>query len=242
MSLPYRIDLAGGWLDQPFISKIHPGPVIGISIEPLTEFNTRGGMATSTRNKAKEVWRDNIPNGNSEKLAKMLFCYENPPGTDEFSGSQDAINMIMPGLKKLYYNNNYWPDYILSCNSEPILKWLEERLYLISVGSRKNGYNVFENKNISAHHVYNLSISSNACWESILNKDVLNFGKYMTESFNHQVAMFPNMINDEIKSIIDKYKNKALGWKISGAGGGGYVIFVSETPIENAIQIKIRRI
>ena len=25
---PYRIDLAGGWLDQPYVSKHHPGPVL----------------------------------------------------------------------------------------------------------------------------------------------------------------------------------------------------------------------
>ena len=31
--LPYRIDVAGGWLDQPFVSKHYPGSVITISIE-----------------------------------------------------------------------------------------------------------------------------------------------------------------------------------------------------------------
>ena len=30
--IPYRLDLAGGWLDQPYVSKHHPGPVITISI------------------------------------------------------------------------------------------------------------------------------------------------------------------------------------------------------------------
>ena len=30
--IPFRIDLAGGWLDQPFVSKLHPGPVLTISI------------------------------------------------------------------------------------------------------------------------------------------------------------------------------------------------------------------
>jgi len=32
--IPFRLDLAGGWLDQPFVSKYAPGPVITISIEP----------------------------------------------------------------------------------------------------------------------------------------------------------------------------------------------------------------
>jgi galactokinase/mevalonate kinase-like predicted kinase len=32
-----------------------------------------------------------------------------------------------------------------------------------------------------------------------------------------------------------------LGWKVSGAGGGGYLIFVSDTPIENAVRVLARR-
>lgn len=53
--------------------------------------------------------------------------------------------------------------------------------------------------------------------------------------------MYPHMISSDIFDVIDKYKDKALGWKLSGAGGGGYLTFVSENPIENAIQIRIRR-
>lgn len=28
--IPFRLDLAGGWLDQPFVSKYYPGPVVTI--------------------------------------------------------------------------------------------------------------------------------------------------------------------------------------------------------------------
>ncbi|MDA0712342.1 MAG: adenylyltransferase/cytidyltransferase family protein, partial [bacterium] len=45
--IPYRIDLAGGWLDQPFVSEHHPGSVVTVSIEPTIEFNERSGMASS---------------------------------------------------------------------------------------------------------------------------------------------------------------------------------------------------
>lgn len=53
--MPYRIDLAGGWLDQPFVSELWPGPVLTISLEPTVPFNERSGMATSTRNHALEL-------------------------------------------------------------------------------------------------------------------------------------------------------------------------------------------
>ena len=47
--IPYRLDLAGGWLDQPYVSKFWPGAVLTISIEPDLEFNDRSGMSSSTR-------------------------------------------------------------------------------------------------------------------------------------------------------------------------------------------------
>jgi galactokinase/mevalonate kinase-like predicted kinase len=53
--------------------------------------------------------------------------------------------------------------------------------------------------------------------------------------------MFPNMITHGVFDQIELYKERVLGWKLSGAGGGGYLIFFSENPIENAIQIRIRR-
>jgi galactokinase/mevalonate kinase-like predicted kinase len=49
------------------------------------------------------------------------------------------------------------------------------------------------------------------------------------------------MVTNDILNVLDKYKSSTLGWKLSGAGGGGYLIFVSEKPIANALQIRIRR-
>lgn len=53
--------------------------------------------------------------------------------------------------------------------------------------------------------------------------------------------MFPNMIVPEVLTTLEAYKSSVLGWKISGAGGGGYLVLVSEQPIEKAIQIRIRK-
>ena len=96
--LPYRIDLAGTWIDQPYVSKFNPGWAITLSLEPIVEYNERCGMSTSTRNAAKDMWPHVLPLGKSEKLAEILFRYENKPGTKIISGSQDAVGICMPGL------------------------------------------------------------------------------------------------------------------------------------------------
>ena len=110
-NIPFRLDLAGGWLDQPYVSKHYPGPVITISIHPDYNFNDRSGMSSSTRKKAIQLWQTDIPEGNKEILSKTLFSFENPPGTKIISGSQDSIGIVFPGVNKLNYGkDNYWPD------------------------------------------------------------------------------------------------------------------------------------
>jgi cytidyltransferase-like protein len=240
--IPFRIDIAGGWLDQPYVNKHHSGSVITISIEPTIEFNNRSGMSSSTRNKAIELWKAKLPDGDPELLSKILFSYENPPGTKIVAGSQDALGIVMPGLNRLHYSNeNYWPFEIHKEEAEEVLSWLESKLYLIPLDPRQSDYNVLTNSNINTEGAKQLAQAAENCWKAILSKDTKSFGQYFLDSFHAQIAMFPNMLDEATAQIIDKYKNKGLGYKLSGAGGGGYLILVSDTPIDNGIQIKIRR-
>ncbi|MDR2234076.1 MAG: cytidyltransferase, partial [Tannerella sp.] len=239
--IPYRIDLAGGWLDQPSVSRFYPGAVLTISIEPDYEFNDRSGMATSSRKKAVELWQTDIPEGDKEKLAKTLFCFENPPGIKYVSGSQDSLGIVLPGLCRLYYNNDYWPETIEAISDPLILRWIEERLWLIPLYPRHSGFDVLADTRISIEGARRLSEAADKCWQAILAKDITSWGKAFTESFEAQIAMFPNMVSSDIMSVLAEYQSSVSGWKVSGAGGGGYLILVSENPISNAIQIRIRR-
>jgi cytidyltransferase-like protein len=239
-SMPYRIDLAGGWLDQPFVSMHCPGPVITISIEASVEFNERSGMASSTRRKAIDLWGPRLPVGNPEKLAKILFAYDNPPGTAEVSGSQDSIGIVFPGLNKANYDGKYWPESIDSVRDAAIQGFIEDSIYLIPLGPLHSGFSVLSNTNITPEGAEALANAAESCWGAILARDVENFGRFTRKSFDAQVSMFPNMLNDMIRELIREYEHTAIGWKVSGAGGGGYLILVSETPVENALKICIR--
>jgi cytidyltransferase-like protein len=239
--IPYRLDLAGGWLDQPYVSKYASGSVITICIEPDYEFNDRSGMSTSSRKKAIELWQTDIPDGDKEKYAKTLFCFENPPGTEYVSGSQDSLGITMPGLNKFYYEGGYWPSNIASILDSDILNWIEQHIWMIPLYPRQAGYDVLAKTNINEKDAKKLSDATENCWKALMNKDATAVGKYVTESFEAQIAMFPNMVTPDILEQIESFKADVLGWKVSGAGGGGYLIFFSHKTIENAIQIRIRR-
>lgn len=240
--IPFRLDLAGGWLDQPFVSECHPGPVITISIEPDYDFNNRSGMSSSTRKKAIQLWQTDIPEGDTELLAKTLFSFENPPGTKYISGSQDSIGIVMPGVNKLYYKSGqYWPEKITKSTDRETLEFIENHLWLITLSPRLSDFDVLSGTNITKSNAKALADAAEECWSSINEKDSVAFGQAFRRSFEAQIAMFPHMVNNSILQQIEEYKNLALGWKLSGAGGGGYLVLVSEKPIPNAIQIRIRR-
>jgi cytidyltransferase-like protein len=240
-NIPYRIDLAGGWLDQPYVSKYYPGPVLTVSIEPDYDFNDRSGMSTSTRKKAIELWQTDIPVGDKEKLAKTLFCYENPPGKTEISGSQDSLGIVLPGLNRLDYNGDYWPQKIRSVFDNDIIDWLEDHICLISLSPRSWEYNVLSETYINTENVKALSEATDECWNAILEKNTAKFSDSVRKSFEAQIKMFPKMVDAKVLESIEYYRSQALGWKLSGAGGGGYLILIGDKPVENSLKIRIRR-
>ncbi len=239
--IPYRIDLAGTWIDQPYVSKFHGGWAITASIEPTIEFNERSGMATSTRKKAIELWNSQLPMENPEKLARVLFRYDNDPGTKNVSGSQDSIGIAIPGINRFFYEKGeYWPSKFETIQDLSIIKWLEERLYMVTLWPRPADFVVLENTDITSQNVGNLTNAAEMAWKGLCNKDIKIFAKGFSDSFDAQVKMFPKMMNNRIAEVIDGYRSKAVAWKLSGAGGGGYLILISEEEIPHSIRIKIR--
>ena len=96
-TIPYRIDVCGGWLDQPFVSKYYPGPVITISIEPTVEFNERSGMATSTRRSAIDLWGPRLPPAITKNWRKSCFATTIRPGRRKFPVLKMRSGSSSPG-------------------------------------------------------------------------------------------------------------------------------------------------
>lgn len=260
--IPTRLDIAGTWIDQPYVSVHHPGWAITVSLEPTFEVRDRCGLSTSTRNIIKKIWPVKLPKMDPEMLAKLVFCFENSPERTEghVSGAQDAIGICVPGLCRHYYDNNFWPKKIEICSDEMTLRFLEQHLVMVPLEPRKPGCSVVEGKDITPEKVKALADAADACWDAIMRRNLDDFAAAYKASFEAQTAMFPGMLNPAyvghkqqdnsfIGEAIAHYSAmpEVMAWKFAGAGGGGYLALVvkdakvfAESHSE-AIELNIRR-
>ena len=264
--IPTRLDLAGTWIDQPYVSQYAPGWAITISLEPTFDIRERCGLSTSTRNMIRKIWPYQLPNMDPEMLAKLVFCFENDPERSDgiISGAQDSIGICIPGLCRHYYNNRFWPEKIETCQDEQVLSWLENHLVMLPMAPRRPGCSVVEGKDITEVKVKALAKAADECWQAILACDLEGFAHAYRASFDAQTAMFPGMVHPvesgefsvesqlKVKSVqeyIDEWSRVpgVLAWKMPGAGGGGYLACVVEDAEqfckehEEAIRLTIRR-
>ena len=258
--LPTRLDIAGTWIDQPYVSQYGAGWAITISLEPTFEIRERCGLSTSTRNVIKNIWPMQLPKMQPEILARLVFCFENHPEREDgiISGAQDAIGICVPGLCRHYYNAHFWPERIETCEDEAILSWLEQHLCMVPIAPRRPGCSVVVGKDITPAKVQALSSAADDCWQAIMHQDLHAFAAAYRASFEAQVAMFPAMIHpvapdgtttSDIVDAIAQWSQEpdVLAWKMPGAGGGGYLAFVvTDAPLfcqrhPSAIPLRIRR-
>jgi cytidyltransferase-like protein len=240
MRFPYRLCLAGGWIDQPWVSKIYPGSVVVAQIWPTMDFNERSGLATSSRDFGIKIWGDRYPEGDPVENAKILFGAENPPGKKYVSGSQDHLGLLLPGINRLYYNGGYWPDKIKSTINKDICDWLSDVIYMVQLKPRPDGYDPLKEMHLEKPFIKMLGEAGERCWESILKKDINGLGKSMTDTYFSWKKILPKTVPDTVfKELEMKYFPFYPGAITSGSGGG-YVIVVSEKPVEGAIKIKVR--
>ncbi len=245
--LPTRLDLAGTWIDQPYVSCHAPGWALTISLEPTFEIRERCGLSTSTRNTIKRVWPYQLPAMDPEMLARLVFCLENDPERSDgiVSGAQDAIGICVPGLSRHYYDGTFWPEKIEYTCDPVLLGWLEDHLCMIPMFPRRPGCSVVEGKDITPVKVRALAAAADRCWDAIQRHDLEAFAAAYKASFEAQVAMFPAMIQPGVQDYIDRYSamDGVLAWKMPGAGGGGYLALVCRDRDhfpEEAICLKVR--
>lgn len=225
-SLPYRMAFAGGWIDQPYISKHNPEPpgsMVVVAIEPTCRFMDRAGMATSTRRIARKLWNDRLPNRDKCELVQELYDEENS-GKNDPSGSQDMVGLLFPGINRLDFDYNYrggiFPVHIENNTNPEVCSWLENVINILPIAQRPPGYNPLETMNLDPHLVKGLGETGNECFDAISRMDINALGKSMNSCMAFWEAILPNTvvhstIQVDLKGVLSYYQNKYPGAMLS---------------------------
>jgi hypothetical protein len=248
--IPYRMAFAGGWIDQPFLSKLNPSPpgsMVVVALKPVVYYMDRCGMATSTRTAAKRLWNGQLPKGDPALLTRALYAEENK-GLAEPSGSQDMAGLIYPGVNRLDYDFAFeggcFPVHVESNTDPGIARWLEKVIHMIPVAQRPNGYGPLGIKNLDPEWVRRLSQSGKDCYAAILARDAKALGASMNDCMVCWETLLPQTVSHplipvDLKSILKHYQSRYAGAMYSGCGGG-YLYVVSEEPVPGSMQVYIR--
>ena len=248
--IPYRMALAGGWIDQPFLSRFNPQPpgsMVVVSLKPVQAFMDRCGMATSTRRIAARRWPDGLPEGDPALHVRELYDLENS-GKPEPSGSQDMAGLIYPGISRLDYNylfeGGYFPCHVESNNDPQVACWLEKVMHLLPVAPRPAGYGPLGIKNQDPAWVGRLGQSGKDCYSAILAQDTAALGASMNECMACWEALLPHTVRHptlkvDLMALLAYYQARYAGAMYSGCGGG-YLFVVAETEVPGSFGVKVR--
>jgi hypothetical protein len=249
-NIPYRMAFAGGWIDQPFLSRLNPTPpgsMVVVSLHPTIPFMDLSGMGTSTRKVALKLWDGKLPEKDPAELVRELYAAENA-GRSEPSGSQDMAGIIYPGISRLDYDftyeEGYFPAHVESCNDPEIACWLEHVIYMVPVAQRPPDYSPLGEKHLDPDWISRLGQSGKDCYNAILSQDVHSLGKSMNSCMTCWKKILPDTVRHpsikvDLMGILKYYQNRYVGAMYSGCGGG-YLYVVSEEPVPGSFQVKVR--
>jgi hypothetical protein len=249
-SVPYRLALAGGWIDQPFISRHNPSPpgsMVVVSVEPTFWFMERAGIATGTRKVALDLWNGALPNRSPDVLTRELYAAEND-GKAEPSGSQDMIGLLYPGISRLDYDiahhGGIFPSHIESNCDHQIAAWLQNVVHVLPVAPRPDGYNPLGQLNLDPSWIGRMGQTGKDCYNAILARDVKALGASMNDCMACWETILPQTVKHpavtvDLLGLLRCYQANYSGAMYSGCGGG-YLFVASEKPVPGAFHVTVR--
>jgi hypothetical protein len=249
-NIPHRMALAGGWIDQPFISRHNPSPpgsMVVVSLEPNLWFMDRCGLASGTRKVALNLWGGGVPDRPRAELVRELYREENQHRADP-SGSQDMIGLVYPGVSRLDYDvefeGGYFPAHIESNCDPGIARWLEEVIHFVPINQRPEGYYPLDIRNLDPQWIGQLGQTGKDCFDAIVAKDIRGLAASIDHSMRCWQAILPQTfehatIRLDLKRVLSYYQRRYVGAMFSGCGGG-YVIVVSGEPVPGSLTVKVR--
>lgn len=152
-------------------------------------------------------------------------------------GKQDQYIAAVGGITVFEFNKDgsvkYYP---LSVDKETLYN-LEDNLMMFFTGFSRKASSILADQDKKSksndsdminnlHYVKDLGIRS---FEALEGGDLIKFGQLMNEHWQHKRKRSQGMSNAKIDEWYDvAMKNGAVGGKLIGAGGGGFLMFYTE--------------
>lgn len=185
----------------------------------------------------------------NEEIAKMAINFEQKI-MRETVGSQDQLATSIGGFNKIFFKkkNKFKIINIKNKKNTNNLKKLENNLLLIYTGKKRIAQNVakkYSNKLTSVNKKYvDLMIQHVLEGEKILSgNNIDDFGKLLNSAWLTKKKLSSNISNPKIDQIYEYMISKgALGGKLLGAGGGGFLLFYMKKNLQKSFLKKNKKL
>jgi D-glycero-alpha-D-manno-heptose-7-phosphate kinase len=170
-----------------------------------------------------------------EELAQ-LACELEIEKLNEPVGKQDQYIAALGGVTCLTFNQDNTVVAQPLALSVEVMNGLEDNLLLFFTGFSRSASGILQDQNQKSlqhdpvmiqnlHYVKELGYRSKQCLES---GDLESFGELMNEHWEHKKERSQGMSNENIDHWYEVARaNGAIGGKLVGAGGGGFLMFLA---------------
>lgn len=212
-----------------------------IEITTLTDIPSKTGLGSSgsfSTAMIKAIYSFNQKMIGRRELAEKA-CDIEINKLKQPSGKQDQYISVYGGISEFNINKNgIVKAKNLKISRETVLD-LEDNLLLFFTGFSRNSSIILNEQNkktikSDVQIIKNLDYVKSLGLEikkELLKGNCNNFAKLMNEHWNCKLQRSKNMSNKTINEIYTfAIKNGAIGGKLIGAGGGGFLLFYTNTP------------
>ena len=220
-----------------------------IEITTLTDIPAKTGLGSSgsfTTGLIKSIYSYKKKFIDKIDLAEMA-CDIEINKLKQPSGKQDQYISVYGGISEFKINKLGKVNPKSFNLKEEIIDKLEDNLLLYFTGFSRDSSKILSeqnNKTLSNNKkiIENLDFIKELAIEirkTLLGGDLKNFGYLMHEHWQYKISRSKNMSNKFINNCYDyALRNGAIGGKVVGAGGGGFLLFYAESPsrLRNALK------
>ena len=232
--------------------KLEPQPGTEIAIAALKHFNFKqganvlvcsdvppgsglGGSSALMINFVKTLSKLNNEKWTNEKIAETAFHIERNVLQHPI-GKQDDYVTAFGGFNFIKFNKNIVKVQPITIKKSALLE-LQQNLLLFFIGNTRKNTNILFNQleNVTQkrketldalHYVKQLA---KEMYSSLTKSNIALFGELLNKGWIAKKKFTKDITNDRIDHIYELgLKSGAIGGKLTGAGGGGHMLFYCE--------------